>query len=246
MLQKHNLASSEKMFESTFNENQIISVRAFIGTLLETEDFTDFSKYTRVLVSEYFKAFLYRLTSLIWMHYSEFEDKVDEFFKPMTGVMARQISGIKKELKDKDLLTDVMSDHQIGVVLTNFFYDYEYRAEFKRIQKEYLIIRQQFNDIVDLTHSFSQCGENLTKSAADLTELYLKYKEAIFKGMGFDVELHYLAIDNFTFTYRDARLQDEAQRKQYERIIMNASLKAAMPGFDGDISVFENLLKDVH
>ncbi len=245
MPKKYDFTSSENLLKESFGDTQLLYVESLVNSILETESFVDFSKYTKGVAVIYFKAFLYRLTSLIWVNYADYNSNIETFFKPMTSAMVKQVATIKKELLERKILSDAMSETQMAAQLATFFQEYESRVEFKKIQKSYLIIKEQFERIIELSQSFYNCGEHLVKCAADLTSLYLRYKEAIFKGMGFDVALEYFSVDRFAFIYRDARLQDPEKRTEYERIVMNAALKAAMPGFDGDITVFENVVKNI-
>ena len=114
-------SSSEKILKDTFRDAQLIQIESFINSILETEDFSEFSKYTKYSVTMHFKGFLYRLTSLIWMNYADYESNIEEFFRPMTNAMAKQIATIKLELKNKKLLTDVMSDKQLDDCVGRFF-----------------------------------------------------------------------------------------------------------------------------
>ena len=134
-----------------------------------------------------------------------------------------------------------MSDNDIRRKLDAFFTDYENREEFQKAKTSYLSLKHDFDNIAELAKSYQKCGEDMIASAKYLLELYLRYKEAIFKGMGFDVVLEFYSIDNFNFFYRDARLQNMDARREYENIAMNAALKAAMPGFNGDISEFAKI-----
>lgn len=135
MPKKYDFASSENLLKETFRDTQLLQVESLVNSILETESFTEFGKYTKGIVSIYFKAFLYRLTSLIWAHYANYDSNIEEFFKPMTVVMAKQVATIKHELINKSILSDVMSESKMAAQLQEFFQEYESRVEFKKCRK---------------------------------------------------------------------------------------------------------------
>jgi hypothetical protein len=242
---KYDLESSESLLKETFRESQLIYVNSYVRALIETEDFSEFSKHTKNLVIEYFSGFLNRLVAQIWQYFSANSSTPATFFDPMTVVMSKQLAKIKQQLLAKNLISDLMSEAAIRNKLESFFNEYEDRAEFKKAQNGYINIKHDFENITELTKSFRDCGQQMIKSSEILLSTYLRYKEAIFKGMGFDVVLEYYDVDNFNFVYRDPRLHDPEERRKYEIVAMNGALKALMPGYDGDISNFAEICKNI-
>lgn len=245
MPNKYDIESSEQLINEAFRESQRPFITSYVKSLVETEDFSKFSKYTRGLVIEYCTGFLNRLVSQIWLYFSGNESSTESFFAPMSVTMSRQLTRISNDLLARNLVSDLMSESAIRKKLDVFFNEYEDRAEFKKTQTEYIKIKNDFETIIELTEAFRSSGRQMINSAEKLLETYLKYKEEIFKGMGFDVVLEYYDVDNFSFIYRDERLQNATERNKYELIAMNTALKAMMPGYDGDISNFAKICEDL-
>lgn len=245
MNKQFDLSSAKGLLAETFRDNQITYIESLAKSILETEDFYVFSKYTRNFVREFFEAFIYRISCNIWVHFSDYNISVEQYFKKLSPKMAHHIAIVKKDLLAKNIINDFMSDEALKYKLTSYFDEYENREEFNRVQADYVNIKNEFDNIIRLAHSFYECGSNMVTRAEGLFSLYLKYKEAIFKGMGFDVKLEFTSIDNFNFIYNDDRLSDPTERERYEYIVMNAALKAAMPGFDGNIDVFKNIVASI-
>lgn len=237
----YNLESSEILLNETFQKSQLPYINSYVKSLIETEDFSQFSRYTQSLVREYFQSFLNKLVAQIWLYFSANEHRPEIFFAPMTVVMSFQLSKLKKNLLEKNMLHDIMSEQEMRRKLNSFLSEHEDRAEFHKTKTSYLGLRHDFDNIAELAKSYQSCGQEMISSVKYLLELYLRYKEAIFKGMGFDVILEFYSVDNFNFIYRDERLQNPEARQEYEKIAMNAALKAAMPGFDGDIAEFAKI-----
>lgn len=237
----YNLESSEILLSETFQKSQLPYINSYVKSLIETEDFSQFGRYSQVVVREYFQSFLNRLVAQIWLYFSANESRPEVFFAPMTVLMSFQLARLKKNLLEKNALHDIMSEQEMRRKLNAFLSEYEDRAEFHQTKTAYLGLKHDFDNIAELAKSYQNCGEQMISSVRYLLELYLRYKEAIFKGMGFDVALEFYSVDNFNFIYRDERLQNAEARSEYERIAMNAALKAAMPGFNGDVAEFAKI-----
>lgn len=241
MQNKYDIESSESLLKEAFRESQLNYINSFVKSLIETEDFSEFTTHTKGLVVEYFTGYINRLVAQIWLYFSSPGSMPEDFFAPTVSLMSRQIAKIKKTLLERKLVSDLMSESAMRRKLDDFFNEHEDRAEFKKAQVGYLGLKQEFDTIIELTKAFDVSGKQMVKSAEVLIETYLRYKEAIFKAMRFDVVLEYYNVDHFNFVYRDSRLQDLDERKKYETIAMNGALKALMPGYNGDISTFEQI-----
>lgn len=242
---KYELSASKAAFDQTFKDSHNQQMNSLITSILDTEGFDSFGKYNKEFVLEYFKSFLFRLTSNIWKHYADYNVDLQKFFATMTPLLIKHIGNIKRELEAQDLISEMMTDDVIRKKLNHFFMEYENKKEFLRIQKGYINIKKSFNYISDLAHCFYSTGKQMVAHSEELMEQYLKYKEAVYHGMGFDVKLEYVSADNFNFVYNDQRLNNAEERAKYEQVVMNAALKAAMPGFDGDINVFARIVANL-
>lgn len=244
---KYDLDSSTLLLNQAFRNNKthLEYINNYIKSVLDTEDFSMFSKYTKNIIISYFKAFLNRLVSQIWKSFAVTESKPDQFFGQLSSQIGRQLNRAKKNLLSNNKITDTMSERMMCSELDKFFKEYEDRAEFTKAQNDYLSVKQRFSNIHDLMAALHSCGEEMVENAEYLLSTYIKYKAAILKGMGYDIVLEYYSIDNFNFIYRDPRLQDATFKEEVEHLAMNAALKATMPGFNGDISVFEHMLEDL-
>ncbi len=199
---------------------------------------------TKNIVIEYSKAFITRLVSQIWSNFSGFSIKENKesnpeiFFNKLSNKISRQLGLVLASLHTKNILSDSMSDYQIKLSLEKFYQDFENRSEFTKAQTEYINLKQDFNDIEKLVNGLRVCGIDLIENSTYLLQHYLRYKAALLKGLGYDVVLEYFEINNFNFIYRDKRLDDPQVRAEIDQIAMHGALKALMPGFKGDISVF--------
>ena len=242
---KFSLDNANLQINESFRESQRDYIKQFVKTIIDSEDFTEFSKYSKGLVIEYFQAFLSRLVSQIWASFATPDVTPEKFFKNTAPALSRQLNKAKQSLLAKDCLSDSMNDTQVTLVLESFFKEYDDRSEYKKAQDEYVDIKQDFRDIEELVHGLQNSGYELIKNSEYLLSKYLNYKSQILKNMGYDVVLEYYGIDNFNFLYRDDRLADPKVRADVEHKAMNAALKALMPSFNGDISVFAKIVANI-
>ena len=245
MPKKYNLDDANLLFNETFRESQRDAMKHFIKSIVDTEDYSGFSRYTKNLVIEYMLAFMTRLVSQIWASYASTDTTPEKFFTKISGSLSRQLNKVKQALLDKNCLSDVMLDPQIILQLDRFFKEYEDRSEYSKAQAEYIDLKQDFLDIEELVKGLYSTGEELIEHSQFLLEKYLKHKETVLKKMGYDVALDYQGIDNFSFLYRDARLADPKVRAEVEAQAMNQALKALMPSFRGDISAFAKICENI-
>ncbi len=243
---KLDLKNASLQVNETFSKSQRVFIDKYINTLIETESFFNYSKYTREIVIDNFRAFASYLVSEIWQNFAG-SSNVEVFFNILAPKITKLLSSINNELLTKNIVSDSMSEKQARTLLEEFFNEVYNRKEFDKAQTEYLKIKQELNDISQLVEGLYVSGSEIIESSSFLLEHYLKYKAAILKGMGYDVVLEYVDMQHFDLIYRDSRLESKKQRMEVENIVMNGALKALMPGFNGDISVFyrtcEQLIK---
>jgi hypothetical protein len=173
---KYDLDNAMLLVNETFRDSHRDDIKKFVNNLVDSEDFSGFSKYSKNIVIEYFRAFIFRLVSQIWTSFASHNAQPDIFFKAMPFMISRQLAEAKLSFVEKNILTDSMSDQVVRSKLEGFFKEYDDRSEFGKAQTEYIDIKQDFNDIEKLTVNLYGSGSDLVESSEYLMSHYLKYK----------------------------------------------------------------------
>lgn len=243
MAEKYNLENSVVLLENTFNKSNLEFLNKLIKNIIDSEDFSDFSRYTKNLVVAHSKAFVNRLVCYIWLHFGD--DKktnsaLEKFYQKLAMPIGRQLHKAKLSLLEASIVSDSMTDVQIASKLESFFKTYESKMEFLKLQNNYVDIKKDFEDIIALILAQYSCGADLVDNSEVLLHDYLKNKEKVLLDMGLDVRLEYHSANNFNLVYNDPKLLDPKTKGKYERKAVEQAIKLTAPGLREKLDFGDN------
>jgi len=222
-------------------------------SMMDTEKYIMFTKYVRNIVKDYLHAFLLNLICDYWEKNQESLDSETKK-KPLSYIqqysfnLQKKLYNISLSLVGKRLVFDYMSTKAIQEKLVDFFSninpDDTIREHIKELATFKSTITTSEMDVAGIKNVLESKKETLRF----LLKLYLTIKETIYKELGYDVELEYNDIDDFKFTYKDARLEEGSEEfLVLEYQIMQETIKIIEPEGDGNIVTFlEKLRPEVY